>query len=216
MTLTIRLEEKKDYSEIERLTRSAFWNLNEPGCNEHYLLHLLREATCFVPELDFVACLEQRLVGNIVYTQAKIQKDDQRELDVLCFGPVSVHPDFQRQGIGRALIAHSQKVARELGFQAILIYGDPAYYVRLGFVPAEQYGIATADHHYADALQAFELQAGALQNAQGRFIEDSIYDIDSKQAELFDLAFEAKAKQTGLPSQMRFLEIVKRRKPRAV
>lgn len=135
---------------------------------------------------------------------------------MLCFGPVSVHPDFQRQGIGRALIEHSQGVARELGYQAILIYSDPAYYARLGFVPAEQYGIATADNHYAAALQAFELQPGALQNAQGRFIEDSIYAIDAKQAELFDQAFAARVKQTGLPSQMRFLEIVKLRRPRIV
>ena len=40
---TIRLEEKKDYREVENLVRESFWNVYRPGCSEHYVLHVLRD-----------------------------------------------------------------------------------------------------------------------------------------------------------------------------
>ena len=51
---TIRLEEKKDYREVENLVRESFWNVYKPGCAEHYVIHVLRDDPAFVPELDFV------------------------------------------------------------------------------------------------------------------------------------------------------------------
>ena len=38
----IRLEEKKDYREVENLVRESFWNVYRPGCSEHYVIHTLR------------------------------------------------------------------------------------------------------------------------------------------------------------------------------
>ena len=52
--MKLRLEEKKDYREVENLIREAFWNVYKPGCDEHYVMHKLREDHCFVPELDYV------------------------------------------------------------------------------------------------------------------------------------------------------------------
>ena len=49
---TIRLEEKKDYREVENLVRESFWNVYKPGCAEHYVIHVLRDDPAFVPELD--------------------------------------------------------------------------------------------------------------------------------------------------------------------
>ena len=40
---TIRLEEKKDYREVENLVRESFWNVYKPGCAEHYVIHVLRD-----------------------------------------------------------------------------------------------------------------------------------------------------------------------------
>jgi len=53
--ITIRNETKDDFREVEILTRKAFWNVNVPGCDEHYLAHVLREHEDFIPELDLVA-----------------------------------------------------------------------------------------------------------------------------------------------------------------
>jgi len=55
-----------------------------------------------------------------------------------------------------------------------------------GFVPAEMLGIRTADNMYAMALHVCELYDGALSGIRGRYVEDSIYDIDPSAAEAFD------------------------------
>lgn len=52
--MDIRKEEEKDYRKVEELTRNAFWNLQVPGCDEHYLVHKMRTHPEFLPKLSFV------------------------------------------------------------------------------------------------------------------------------------------------------------------
>jgi len=52
--MNIRLEEEKDYFEVENLTREAFWNVYRPGCFEHLIVHKIRNDKCFVKDLDYV------------------------------------------------------------------------------------------------------------------------------------------------------------------
>lgn len=212
--ITLRRERLEDYRVVEELTREAFWNHYVPGCSEHYLLHVIRNSDCFIGELDLVAETEGRIVGSIVYTKAAVIGDDGVSREVVTFGPISVLPAYQGKGIGGTLIETTKVMAAELGFQAILIYGDPAYYSRFGFVPAESFGIGTGDDQYAAALQAFELAPGVLSGMPGRFVEDEIFDIDPEAAEKFDKGFPPKEHRDGLPSQVRFQEVVKMRKPR--
>lgn len=212
--LTIRLETPADYREVEYVTREAFWNHHVPGCDEHFLVHVLRESSCFIPELDFVAVQQGRIVGNIMYTHAKIACDDGAEYPVINFGPVSVLPEWQGNGVGSALILRSLSAARRLGHTAVLIYGDPAYYSRLGFIAAEKFGIGTSDDHYADALQALELKRGSLNGKAGRFLEDHAYEVDPEASAVFDQSFPPKDKLEGLPSQLKFLQHVSMRRPR--
>ena len=60
--MTIRLEQPKDYREVENLTREAFWNVYRPGCTEHYVLNQYRTNPDFIPELDLV--MERLRVGD--------------------------------------------------------------------------------------------------------------------------------------------------------
>ena len=212
--ITLRREEPADYKEVEALTREAFWNHFVPGCDEHYLAHTLRDAPCFLPELDWVAVAGGQIVGNIMYTRAQIRLDGGQTLPVLSFGPLSVLPAFQKQGVGGALIRHTVQLAQDAGHSAILIYGDPAYYSRHSFVPAERYGIAGADRMYRDALQALPLQRGALDNADGLFLEDDAYHVDAGASEAFDRAFPFREKVAGTPSQQRFMEVLTLCKPK--
>ena len=214
ISMTLRRETPEDFREVETLTREAFWNRYCPGCNEHYLVHTLRGAPVFLPELDIVAEAGGRIIGNIVYTLAHIRLDRGGELEVLSFGPLSVLPAMQRQGVGQRLIAHSSAMAREMGHRAILIYGDPAYYRLSGFVPAQTFGIGASDGQYRDALQALELVPGALANARGLFFEAPDYEVDAEQCEVFDQTFMPKEKEEGNAAQKRFLEILQLVHPR--
>lgn len=213
--INLRLEEPKDYKEVENLTREAFWNVYIPGCDEHYIIHIMRKSDAFIKELDIVAELGDKIVGNIVYSKVKILCDDKTSYnDVICFGPISVLPEFQNRGVGGRLIEHSKEVARKLGYRGILIYGDPDYYKRYGFVPAENYEIGTPDDMYSAPLQAFELYNGALKNCKGRFFEDGIFEVDREKADEFEEGFPKKEKNSDLPSQKRFIELINMRKPR--
>jgi len=212
MNIRLRPEQPSDHREAEHITREAFWNHHAPGCDEHYLLHTMRACPAFIPELNIVALAEGKLVGNIVYAKSYIQSDDGQTHKMLGLGPISVLPAYQGRGIGGRLIAHTRELARKMGFRAILLYGDPAYYSRQGFIPAETLGIRTADNMYADALQVCALCENALQDIQGRYFEDDIYQVNASAAATFDRQFPAKEKCSGTPSQKRFDEIVRLRR----
>ena len=71
MDIKLRNETEQDYKIVEQLTREAFWNVHVPGCNEHYLVHIMRDSELFIPELDFVAELNGKIVGNIMYMHSQ-------------------------------------------------------------------------------------------------------------------------------------------------
>ena len=64
--ITIRLEKKEEYREVENLVRESFWNVYRPGCLEHYVLHQLRNDPAFVPELDFVMYLMKKILTEMI------------------------------------------------------------------------------------------------------------------------------------------------------
>jgi len=206
INLIIRNERENDYRTVEEMIREAFWNLYIPGCHEHFVLHNLRNRSDFIPELDFVAEKEGQIVGQIVYSRGVIKYIQGAEKEVISFGPVSVLPAFQKQGIGSALITHTINLAREMGFPAICIYGDPRYYCRFGFRCAEKYEIKTADDKFAVALQVLELQHGVLNNIPGRFIESAAFEVDENEFEQYGAAFPFKEKaETDSQREFRLL-----------
>jgi len=202
---TIRPTTPADYAATENVTREAFWNVYEPGADEHYLLHVMRSSDGFIPELDLVAVRDGEVVGNIVCDRSIIETDTGATVDVLTLGPVSVLPDFQGQGIGGALVEEVKKMAPNHGFSAILLYGDPNYYSRLGFIPAETLDIRT---------QVLELRDGALAGKSGRYEENDVYELDEQAVADFDKQFPPKEEIEGLPSQQRFQKLLRARSPR--
>lgn len=212
LNIELRVEQPQEYRETEIVVREAFWNHFAPGCDEHYLLHIMRGCPAFVPELAIVAVYEGRVIGNIVYLKASVKGDDGNDHEVLCLGPIAVLPEHQGKGVGGKLIAYTKKFACELGFRAIFLYGDPDYYSRQGFVPAEEFGIRTADNMFAAAHHACPLYKNALAGMPGRYIEDSIYEVDPAAAAAFDKGFPKKETISGTPSQIKFKKIVAMRK----
>jgi predicted N-acetyltransferase YhbS len=207
MEITLRLEEERDHRIVENLTREAFWNVHSPGADEHLLIRNLRRAQEFVPDLDFVALCGDVIVGSIVYAEAKIT-DGETEHTVLTFGPISVLPQYQKKGIGRRLLEHTTQLAREKGYRAIVIYGDPQYYQRFGFRQSKEFGVTNRDGKFPAALQALELYPNALQGITGQFDEGRIYEeIDDNELAEFDQEFPVK-ERIKMSSQDRFLEMV--------
>lgn len=195
MQYTLRREEKGDWRAVETLTREAFWNLHMPGCDEHLLAHNLRVHPAFVPELDYVALAGDELVGNIMYSKAKVVGADGTAREVLTFGPLSVLPAWQKKGVGAALVRHTLPLAAALGYPGVVIFGHPEYYPRFGFVNAGTYGIATEEGKNLPPFMALELEAGALAPVKGRFIVDEAFKMDAADVDAFDATFPPKEKK---------------------
>lgn len=199
--MQIRLETPGDYRAVEALTRDAFWHADVPvpGCDEHYLAHLLRDDDAFIPELDFVALCDGEIVGNIMYSRAWIEDAEGVRHGVCLFGPISVHPAHQRQGVGKALIAHSAQEARRMGYRAVVIYGDPAYYGRQGFFPASRYGITPPDGQPNPALQLMPLAEDWPERLAGVFYEAPVFhNLDPDKLAAFEQLFASKAGSEGV------------------
>ena len=198
MDLNIRLETPDDYYAVEEMTRDTFWAFWEEDedremCNEHLLVHKLRGVDALVPELNCVAELDGEIVGHIIYTKSWIEADDGKKYETLTFGPLTVKQELQSKGIGRALMQHTFDIARNLGHRAVLIFGIPDYYPRVGFKRAAEFGLTTSDGYVFDAFMVYPLYDGALDGIKGKYYIDPVYfDLTEEETLEFDKRFPQK------------------------
>lgn len=201
--IVIRNESAEDYKTVEEITRKAFYNIYVPGCVEHYLVHIMREHEDFIPELAFVLELNGSVIGNIMYTKAKLTDENGYEKTVLTFGPVSVLPDFQRMGYGKMLMEHSFEKAKELGYDTIVIFGSPANYVSRGFKSCKKYHVCSGNGKYPAAMMVKELIPGMLAGHTWTYQDSPVMAISEKDAERYDDTLE-KMEKKHQPSQEEF------------
>jgi predicted N-acetyltransferase YhbS len=195
METLIRRTTPNDFLITENITREVFWNLYKPGCDEHLVLHNLRNSKSYIRELDLVAVFENKIIGHIISTKAKITDLLNNEHEILCVGPLSVLPDFQKRGIGSKLLNQSIKLAKELGFRGMILFGNPAYYHRFGFRNAQEYRITTKDAENFEPFMALELQINGLDHIQGRFFEDKAFETQPDELIEFEKQFPYKEKR---------------------
>ena len=203
MDILIRNEAPKDYEEVEALTRKAFYNIYIPGCVEHYLVHTMRGHADFIPELDFVMESGGRIIGNIMYTKARLADEAGGEKEILTFGPLSILPGYQRRGYGKKLMEHSFRKALELGFDVVVIFGSPSNYVGAGFKSCKKYNICLENGSFPAAMMVRELRAGALDGRKRIYYDSPAMQIDEEKARQFDDTLEPMEKKF-LPSQEEF------------
>ena len=166
-TIRIRPETPQDYYAVELLARDAGLGYYGADADEHLHVYKTRRHRAFVPELDFVAELDGKVAGSIIYTRSRIAAKGKAYKDTLCLQYLGVAPWAQCRGVGRALVEYTIPLAKEMDFRAILFHGNPDYYPRLGFRPASDFGI--------DGGFCMPLYEGALGGiAQGRHKEPRI------------------------------------------
>ena len=209
----IRLEEQKDYRDVENLVRESFWNVYRPGCSEHYVIHVLRDDPAFVPELDFVMHLSVQendpgdhsvaeqdgmLIGQNMFMKTVIEADDGREIPVLTMGPIGITPELKRKGYGKKLLDYCLEKATEMGFGAVLFEGNIGFYSHCGFVYASKFGIRYHDLP-EDADSSFflcrELIPGYLDDVTGVYQTPQGYYVKDEDVEEFDKQFPPKEKK---------------------
>ena len=134
--MDIRQERIEDYNLIYTVVKAAFDSAEHADGNEQELVTALRKGENYIPQLALVAEEKGEIVGHIMFTKARVG-----ETDVLALAPLSVLPEYQRKGIGTALIKEGHIIAKDLGYGYSVVLGSDTYYPRVGYVPADTLGI---------------------------------------------------------------------------
>lgn len=194
-SVTIRQEEKSEYHKTEEVALRAFWNRYQVGCDEHLLVHKLRNSDAYLPELSRVAVVGNEIVGVICYSKAALQNEGGTK-EILTFGPLCVVPEWQGSGLGGILLDETLDLARNSGYEGIVIFGEPDYYPLHGFQTCDHFGITTVDGKNFDAFMGIELVEGGLKNFGGKFVEPDVFnDLSKEENEEFTKQFNPPDKQ---------------------
>ena len=126
--MIIRKETTSDIDTITQVTIAAFKTLPISNHTEQFIIKALRAAGALT--LSLVAEIDGRVVGHIAFSPVKISDGTK---DWYGLGPVSVLPEYQKQGIGKSLINEGLSLLKELGGQGCALVGEPNYYKRFGF-----------------------------------------------------------------------------------
>jgi putative acetyltransferase len=126
--IVIRSERDADINAIAEVTAAAFYTLEISNHTEQFIIEALRAARALTVSL--VAELDGRVVGHVAFSPLTISDGAANWYGL---GPVSVLPEFQRQGIGKALIREGLSRLKVMGAGGCCLVGHPEYYVKFGF-----------------------------------------------------------------------------------
>ena len=156
----IRSETSADVSAIAEVTVAAFKTLAISNQTEQFIIAALRAAKALT--ISLVAEADGRVVGHIAFSPVTISDDSSNWYGL---GPVSVLPEYQRSGIGSALIREGISRLKDLGARGCCLVGHPGYYKRFGFqnvrglvlegVPEEVFFALSFDGHIPQGIVEF-------------------------------------------------------------
>lgn len=130
-----RAERRGEEADVRAVVADAF--PHDPAVPE--LVDALRASRHWIDGLSFVAEVDGRLVGHILFSRGLLDAP-RRLVQVLVLSPVSVVTAHQRRGIGSGLIRHGLDTVRARPEPLVFLEGDPAYYARFGFEAAGPHG----------------------------------------------------------------------------
>jgi putative acetyltransferase len=171
--IVIRNETHDDICAITEVTIAAFKTLEISTPTEQFIIEALRTAKALTVSL--VAEMDGRVIGHIAFSPVTLSDGAPNWYGL---GPVSVLPEYQRQGIGKALIQEGLSRLRDINAQGCCLVGHPDYYRKFGFtnipelvhegVPPEVFFVLSFDGHtpqgtvtFHDGFKADGQQEGA-------------------------------------------------------
>ena len=175
MNIEIRKETPLEYRAVEAMVRRAFFNKYRPGCNEHLMVRKMRSHPDYLPEFSRIAVLDGKIAGAIYYFKCCVISEV-REITVPSFGPLCADHAFKNHGIGKRLLEETLPLVRAAGYPGVIIFGEPNYYPKRGFVRAGDLGLTDMEGNAFDAFLAYEFEPGSLRISGGKFRESSLCD----------------------------------------
>lgn len=170
--MKIRESNAADVPAIQHIHEKAFGE--EEGAEVSKMAaDLLMDETA-LPLVSLISDDDGKPIGNVIFSNLKLEQQEQ--LSAFLLGPLAILPEYQNRGLGMALVREGLKKLRELIADLVLVYGDPAYYSRFGFVQKHSI-LAPYELKHPHGWQALEMKEGILDVAKGEITcALSLYD----------------------------------------
>lgn len=126
----------------------------------------LRKSDAFIPELSLVAENKEKIIGYILLSKVEIISDN-KKITTLGLAPIAVLPEYQRKGIGKALITEAHKRAVQSGYTSTVLLGYKDYYPRFGYRKASEFGLIFPFNAPEECCMAIELLPDSLKDTHG-------------------------------------------------
>lgn len=157
--MIVRAETPSDQAEVRRVNQLAFGTDNEAN-----LVDALREHA--TPNLSLVAIEDGQTVGHIFFSPVTIESETST-FTAMGLAPMAVRPEYQKRGIGSALVEYGLRECRRIGYDIVIVVGHSEYYPRFGFTPAREKGLRCEFDVPDEVFMVAELSPGALNGRQG-------------------------------------------------
>lgn len=145
--ITIRPEMPSEYETINELIYKAFAEAHGAETGQFMMKHFAeeRQKETFVPELSLVAVLDNgTIIGEIALHETDIATKSGK-ITQLVLSQSAVLPEYRMQGIMRMLVEYAVSKAKDMGYGAVFLGGNPKLYSRFGFETSSKYGIYHKD-----------------------------------------------------------------------
>ena len=159
MPVEIRPERPEEIVQVRAVNALAFGRDNEGR-----LVDVVRKREESL--ISLVAVDGDAVVGHILFSPVAITSSE-GVCQAVGLGPMSVRPDFQRQGVGGELIRRGLEACRQADYGIVVVLGHPTYYPRFGFTRASKHGIHWEQEVPGDSFMVMELAPGALEGCTG-------------------------------------------------
>lgn len=168
MNIHIRPEQFDDYAAIAQLHTLAFGQFAEAE-----LVERIRQSDRYRPNLSLVAVVDNQVGGHCWLSDIDWMRETTQS--VLALAPIAVHPDWQRRGIGSALIESSLEQATGQGDIFVSVLGHAEFYGKFGFEPSTHYGI---EPPFPGTESVFRIQRlnDETRDLSGRLIDSSTFE----------------------------------------
>jgi predicted N-acetyltransferase YhbS len=167
--MKIRQETFDDYDEIYNLVKTSFATSSHADGTEPDYLNSVRKKDEFIPELSLVAEHEDgKLIGQVVLYKTVITTESEPIIELL-LSPICVHPKYFQRGIARSMMEEAFIIAKNMGYKAVFLCGNPDFYHKIGFRPTYEYEIfhIKDESKNVEWSMVRELEKGYLDNIKG-------------------------------------------------
>lgn len=185
--ITIRPEEHKDYKQIISLILRSFQEGTDysDGTDIIALVEEIRDSRFYIPELSFVAELDNKIVGHFLFSKFPLSPSpegghgNKTDPGIVMLAPVSVHADYFRRGIGTAMLTMGIEKVKALGYKGITVEGNYKFYNQVGFRTSSEYNIfPTSGYPMVEprCMMCQETYKGSLDGISGYIVYDMYFN----------------------------------------